>query len=195
MQFELTVDTSKFMRAVGRIPGAAKYARREICDQLGKRFIADFIRKAFAGRPRLKNRTGNLRRSFGHQIVERQDGTQVLVRSNSQYAALQEHGGTVTPKRSKWLTIPVGPALTAAGVARGPARSFDLSFRPTKSPATALLVNAKGVVYFVLKKSAKVPPRLKMRASWAPFIGANITKIGNGVVSKMVRALNAGRAR
>ena len=73
-------------------------------------------------RPRV--RAGILRRSI-RGMVEVENSTTVLSLSAGKdgtvaerYAALQEYGGTVTPKRGRYLAIPFGAALTGAGVPR-----------------------------------------------------------------------------
>jgi hypothetical protein len=103
-------------------------------------------------------RTGRLRSSI--KAVSRGSGleSEVVLSANTPYAALQENGGRIRPVRRKWLTIPTGPALTAAGVAIGSARMFPgLRFRPFDHDHAAL-VDADGVVFFWLKKQIDVPP-------------------------------------
>jgi len=71
-----------------------------------------------------KARTGHLRKSISAAVVE-EGGKIVLVgRSTAPYAAMQEYGGIQRPKNAKYLRIPLGPTLTAAGVDRyaGPLR-------------------------------------------------------------------------
>jgi hypothetical protein len=74
----------------------------------------------------LDARTGTLRRSIFHRSYEEGQTHVVTVvgadTSMAKYARVQELGGTITPKRSRFLTIPIGEARTAKGVTRFTAR-------------------------------------------------------------------------
>lgn len=91
------------------------------------------------------------------------------------YAALQEYGGEVRPRNGRFLAIPVGPALTASGVARfRSARDVPgLRFIAIRGGAMGLLVKttegrrSRSTVYFVLVRRVKVPA--------TEFIGRAIT--------------------
>lgn len=74
---------------------------------------------------RMRVRTGMLRSSITGRAES--DGQNVIVtlsgggqgrRGPVPYAGVQEFGATIRPRRGKYLAIPVGPALTRAGVAR-----------------------------------------------------------------------------
>lgn len=87
------------------------------------------------------------------------------------YARIIEEGGTVVPKNGKFLAIPVGPALTSAGVARFPSPRDvpDLRFQPIRGGAMGLLVKdypgarggrgARSEVWYVLVRSVYIRPR------------------------------------
>jgi len=72
----------------------------------------------------LKRRTGTLSRSFRpYPIQESKDAiTAIVASSNVEYAPIQERGGTIYPRTSQFLTIPLDAMLTERGVARGSAR-------------------------------------------------------------------------
>ena len=87
---------------------------------------------------------------------------------------MQEFGRErLEPIKAKNLAIPVGPALTAAGVSRYKSPldvPVKLKWRPTKKPGVSLLVEATknlkggpsktaGRVWYVLKKWVKIPDR------------------------------------
>lgn len=79
-------------------------------------------------RERLAMRTGTLAKSPAFTVGKGEESDtfpQLTVRVGGRaggkelrYAALQEFGGTVRPVKGQFLAIPVGPALTAAGVPR-----------------------------------------------------------------------------
>src|SRR3990167_6310333 len=68
-------------------------------------------------------RSGRLRASIGASATEIANGAELRLRAGwgtgqVRYARIQEHGGTIVPRSGKFLAIPVGPALTGAGVSR-----------------------------------------------------------------------------
>ena len=98
----------------------------------------------------LSVRTGQLRRSMNHIIIPRgSKGVRlnVFVGGGVPYARIHEKGGTIRPKKSKYLAIPVGQQLTGAGVSKGgPRQSADpLMFILSKLTKKKLLVAAKQV--------------------------------------------------
>lgn len=150
-------------------------------DPAMRRYLRGFAQgtmaKRIAGRPGLINRTGALRRSFGTAVtgegsIESWVGT---VYTTSPYARIQEFGGTVTPKKSQFLTIPLAGARTGAGATRGGARSFPNTFFAKSRAGNLLMFQKQGkkiVPLFVLKKSVSIPPRLGMMSAWAQDVDA-----------------------
>lgn len=70
-------------------------------------------------------RTGNLARAITFQVTPLPDGVTGSVWPDPDkvpYGDIQEEGGTVIPKNSKFLAIPLDAMLTGNGVARGTAR-------------------------------------------------------------------------
>lgn len=122
----------------------------------------------------LRVRTGILRNSITTEGPTAQ-GQQLEGRAGlltdgpaSKYGHFLIHGGTITPKRGKYLAIPIGPALTGSGAARfpgGPRTVDGLVFIPrTRAGNTILaLVSGRGksrriTPYFVLKRSVTIRP-------------------------------------
>jgi len=125
----------------------------------------------------LHRRTGNLARSMGYRIDRDGDGIPqstigsgaTLKTARMVYANIHEVGGVITPKRAKWLTIPLAAAQTPAGVARFSAREakgmFDKTFFRTSQAGNLILFGTKGdevIPLFVLKKSVTIPARRYM---------------------------------
>lgn len=78
---------------------------------------------------KLKKRTGNLSRAIFYRVEGSPTSREILVRagvdlSKAVYGRIHEHGGVIRPKRSKFLTIPVGQNVTPNGVVRVNAREF-----------------------------------------------------------------------
>lgn len=126
-------------------------------------------------------RTGRLRASITGSVVVKAGEWAISLRAGGnesgkgsvKYARLQEKGGTVRPTKSKFLAIPVGPALTAAGVSRyaSPRDVPGLVVAQTRGGQLVLLMGARGKVggkgrtvkagevYFLLRRQVHVPGR------------------------------------
>lgn len=89
------------------------------------------------------------------------------------YAAIHEHGGTIYPKRGRFLAIPMGPALKggkSGGAGMWPRDIPDLKFVPIKGGAQGMLVKRMGkgksaswVPWFHLVRSVRMPRRPYLR--------------------------------
>ena len=135
--------------------------------------------KGSQGGARLHNRTGALRRSV--RIRKVRGGVRMAVGGkDAPHAVTQELGGVIRPRRKKYLTIPLANAKAGSGALSGKYRirkrgaGFETDAGPTfifKSKAGNLIVavrrkNRKGFdarrdSLYVLKRSVKIPPRLK----------------------------------
>ena len=92
-----------------------------------------------------KVRSGRLRSSIVSEVRKGAKGPEMALKAGSgqgvRYAAQREYGGTITPVRSRYLTIPLDAALTGAGVARYPsARSVPGLFLIRSLAGNLLLV-------------------------------------------------------
>lgn len=124
-------------------------------------------------------RSGALRRSFGFTVENDGDGSRVVMFSGgSGYSRIQEFGGTITPKRRRFLTVPLPPALTPAGVLKGGARLVHrgdgyytadgkrtVLFTSKRGNAIIASISGRGrsrtlTPLYVLKSSVRLRPRL-----------------------------------
>jgi len=85
----------------------------------------------------------------------------------SRIARVQEFGATITPKRAKYLTVPLPAALNENGTPKKQkARDWKNTF-VAKSKAGNLIIFQKrgsGIVpLYVLKNSVTIPPRLGLK--------------------------------
>lgn len=200
MSASIKINKGAWDRMLKKSPG---YVRQELRRAIGKvgLILGGQMSRRVRGRPGLKNRTGNLKRSYVSTVTEIKGGAQLLVGFGAKYAQLQERGGIVRPVKKKWLAIPVGPALTAAGVPRypGPRSVKGLEFRPV-SPTLALLVmpstkeGAESVIWYVLKKQVVVPPRLGFFATFREFFKPNgqASRIIKAEAKRIAGAINNG---
>lgn len=121
--------------------------------------------KDLIGGPVLKVRSGVARESV-HAIPAQVDaqGVSGQVGTNVPYLYFQYTGGTIRPRNARNLAIPIGNALTPAGVPRyaTPRQIPDLIFIPrTRAGNTILALRKPGGgidPLFVLKKQVTIPP-------------------------------------
>lgn len=128
-----TYDPERFAQAMAAAPKTLYKRLRKELDP----FTFWFATKHFPRymNQRLRRRTGALAKSFGRSVTGNTfDNTRWNIYSTSPYAPYQQMGAdAITPKSSKYLTIPLSGALTQTGRKRGSARSFENTFvRRTK---------------------------------------------------------------
>lgn len=118
--------------------------------------------------------TGTLRRSIVVDTTELETRNAIKVGSNLVYAPIHEFGGTITPKRVKYLPVPFpGMAKRAKQIraaAGGSLRGANLDL--VKSKRGNLLLVEKNedrsfTPVFILKKSVRIPARPYMRPAFA----------------------------
>jgi len=149
-----------------------KSAGKELVATIRKRLYAAALMAEAEGKRNatttIHARTGRLRASIAARLEPGpNDALDLKLRAGGgnsgpdvPYAAIHEYGGIIRPVRRKWLAIPLPIARTAAGVSRYqtprdvPGLRFMLSKR-----GNALLVDKKGVPWYVLKKSVSIPKR------------------------------------
>lgn len=152
----------------------------DILQRTGQRFVAQMQREHLSGPTgptSLSVRTGALRRSLTQTVTAQGDGAALDVSVGSftaAYARIHEYGGIIRPIRSKYLAIPIGKALTRAGVARFSPRNFpgELHFiRSRKGNKLLVQFIGKGKrrrmePMFVLKESVTIPARMNFRRTF-----------------------------
>lgn len=115
--------TQTLARVISRIEAIkAETINRDIAAEL-EETGAEAIATAgdYLSGPRLKARTGNLRRSLNHKVATRGVAVDLTLRAGGgtqdvRYAAIHEFGGTI--EGNPWLWIPKGAALKASGESR-----------------------------------------------------------------------------
>ena len=123
---------------------------------------------------RMRRRTGNLAGSVASDVQvktgELEIGLQAGGRRGSasqpvRYARIQEKGDTVRPKRGRFLAIPIGPALTAAGVPRfhSPRDVPDLVFVQSLRGQPLLVKQGTGEPWFLLRRKVTIKPKHYLR--------------------------------
>lgn len=147
-------------------------------------------------------------KSLGRRTGQAVRGWQVLKQGDNAYSIInnvphadQSVQRTIVPTKSKYLAIPVGPALTKAGVSRftGPRDSNAPKFRVARSTVssdTLVLIGKKRgnvrkeEIFFVLKKSVVIPPRTRGVLPYVKkkgfVIGERIARELTSVVDRLV---------
>jgi hypothetical protein len=151
----------------------------------GKGDLAKRLRKEFASialraqrqakllaASRLRRRTGRLINSIGGGVrTEGVDIIEAFASASTEYAASQELGATITPKRGRYLTIPLAASLTQAGVTRQSARTMPGLFVIRSKRGNLLLVrrSSNGGIepMFALVQRTVIKPKHYLRDGMA----------------------------
>jgi HK97 gp10 family phage protein len=105
-------------------------------------------------------RTRTLSRSVHIEITESSaEQATVEIGTNLEYAAIHEFGGTITPKSSKYLAIPVGNYIGS------PRNHADLKLRKTGA-GNLVMVDGNGAVQYVLKQSVTIQAKPYLRPAF-----------------------------
>lgn len=145
--------------------------RRYLTDSLTRAGLVGEGAARMAATTRLRVRTGRLRSSITHSVTDAGKGLELRLHAGGgrkpvAYAGIQEHGGTVRPRRGQYLTVPLPGALTAAGALRarfavpGGLRNVPGLFVIRSGAGNLLIVEKRGKKgirpLFVLKTSTTV---------------------------------------
>jgi hypothetical protein len=108
------------------------------------------------------------------------------------YAKIHETGGTITAKKSKYLTIPLPAALGPNGVPKKKsAKDWDSTFVAKSKKGNLIIFHKEGgrtVPLYVLKTSVKIPARLGLRETLEAGMGYFVEK-SMGSMLKEIRNL------
>lgn len=147
----------------------------------------------------IQTRSGALRRSFGFTVEGGGEESRVVMFSGGTgYSRIQELGGTITPKRRRFLTVPLPRALTPAGVLKGGARLVKRGdgYYTADGQRTVLFTSKRGnsiiasvsgsgrsrklTPLYVLRSSVRLRPRLgfvrTFRDKTEPFFQAELAR-------------------
>lgn len=157
-------QVDRVQAALRKLPQIMQPMIRNVFRKFGLAFRRVFVSKRLSGGSGLGRRSGQLARSFGSRVIETAGLIKLVVFTDSKYALIQEKGGTIVPKRSKYLAIPVGPAVSGK-VAKftSPRQVAGLQFMQNKAGNKFMgqVQGGKVVIFFVLKKSVTIKPRMK----------------------------------
>lgn len=169
---DLTIDQKQYQRLMTKLNSLKPQDRLSVVNKAMLHAVNLVERKLklnLTGQI-LNVRTGKLRQSIGSRVFFSDTGITGLVGSGVRtgkrmiYANIHETGGTIVPKRKKWLTIPLDAAKTRSGA---PRRAKALDWKDTfiiRTKSGQLLIVRKDgkkklTPLYVLKKSVKIPKR------------------------------------
>ena len=191
---EITIDQDRLQRALREHP-------EKLLPELKKRvtpYLTRWVRREMAGnrfvnfRPggtrgdRLHRRTGDLSRSFDVRTFGTSLDTLHWVTGSFgvKYANVHEHGATIHAKPGRALAVPIGEALTPAGVPRGRPADFPDLFMLRRGNKSPLLMQKRGdeiVPLFVLLKQVRIKPRLGFGKAFGKQMDVLAGKINEAV--------------
>tara|TARA_R100001230_G_C5630879_1_gene138571 strand:- start:145 stop:732 length:588 start_codon:yes stop_codon:yes gene_type:complete len=141
----------------------------------------------------LRVRTGRLRSSIQARVIPGRPVTGFELRAGGgsaqvSYARIHEYGGTIRPRNSKFLAIPVNDKLfTGTGASRYPSARrapFPLAYAQSRKGQPLLLHEVTGEVFYILKKMVKIEAR--------PYMRPAVDKI-NDEIQRQILPLIAGK--
>lgn len=174
-------DDNGLREAIRRHPQAMFGVMRTAIRNLLSVFHSKLGNRMRMGPPGLRVRTGDLLRSRppggGRIVGDSLASLTGFYTLSSKYARIQEYGGTIVPKRGRYLSIPLN--LTAGGVRRdysplqylaGPGGKLTF-LKPGKFPGTLLVMLRQGarrppLPLFLLAKRVQLVPRLGFFNTW-----------------------------
>lgn len=145
----------------------------------------------------LRTRTGALRRSLRHQVDDM--GSHMVLENfigggPVHYARIHEMGGTITPKKSQYLAIPLGPVQQGSGASRVTSPRNDGILVPMRLAGRLFLVRVVGKgararieFRWLLVRQVQMPARLGFIATWkeeAPKVMAGIKQDLTALLAK-----------
>lgn len=191
--FSMRAKVTGSKKRLDALPKRATKALRAAFKTVGRRFLGRLKTERLSGRPGLNKRTSELARSFQMEIGgDALADLYLKVYTRAKQARIQEKGGVVRPVNSKYLAIPIGGAVTPAGVAKGSPRDFKDTIVARSKAGNLIIFQKLGktksgkqrtrrfvragsdtaerssvIPLFLLKKEVTIPPRLGMAALWA----------------------------
>lgn len=128
-------------------------------------------------------KTRTLARSIHAEIVKSSPKyVEIAIGTNLEYASIQEFGGVVKPKQTKFLAIPV------SDVARQyvSPRNFPMELTFIPGPGGGVLVEGE-TIHYVLRRSVTIPAHPYLRPSMAENEDRAVSNVGQALKAQMDR--------
>ena len=137
--------------------------------------------KGYRGKPyrnALQRRNGDLVKSIRTSRIKelRGGGARGSTFTTSRYAPIHEFGGTIRPKRAKFLRVPLSSTLTPSGVAREENDIREVGGRWQTKDGRPTFIHKGGIfaegldgqpkLLYSLRRSVTIKPRLRWFDTW-----------------------------
>lgn len=170
MEFTLSFEGDTKLLKLGQIASRIDSEVIPIGMKKAVSFLEGYIKKNKLSGQVLKVRSGRLRSSITNRVFLSGKDLAGQVGTNVVYAKIHEIGGTLIPKNSRFLTVPLSAAKTPAGVTRFSARQVisnpsAYGYQGTFFRKHILFGKKTNRItpLFVLKSSVKIPRRSYMQ--------------------------------
>lgn len=131
-----------------------------------------------AGSENAPKRTRTLSRSIHIEtLVKQAKYVEIGIGTDLDYAAIQEFGGTITPKKGKFLAIP----LTSEARAIVSPRNFPEELTARFGGNGGVLVDSAGIAQYALVRSVTIPPHPYLRPALDEKIDDALVATGNAL--------------
>ena len=156
---------------------------------LQKGIIQKFYTAAPGSSVGLARRTGAAAKSWAYAIAQQGDVVVGTVYSAGVPYADMSEAKTITPKRAKWLAIPVGPALTRVGVPRypdGPEQASQALRMPPRKQSFRRTGRARAITNprYSKNEGQRDPLRFYKKNADTAFLIAKDGVTGTGITKK-----------
>lgn len=156
---------------------------------LHKGIVQKFYSSAPGASVGLARRTGAAAKSWAYAVAQSGDVIVGTVYSAGVPYANMSVSKTITPKRAKWLAIPVGPALTRSGVPRypdGPEQAAQALRMPPRKQAFRKAAKARAIANPRHSKNEgqRDPLRFYKKSADLAFLIAKDGVTGTGITKR-----------
>ena len=156
---------------------------------LHKGIVQKFYTAAPGASVGLARRTGAAAKSWAYAVAQSGDTIVGTVYSAGVSYANMSTAKTITPKKAKWLAIPVGPALTRAGVPRypdGPNQAAQALRMPPKKQPFRRSAKARAITNprYSKNEGQRDPLRFYKKSADTAFLIAKDGVTGTGITKK-----------
>jgi hypothetical protein len=165
MSLTIQIKDREVRDLLGKIKKAGPNGRK-IAAHAAARTTQDHFAKLAGSRHR-SAASHNFYSRAAKATVGRVSGEQVIVSIDALGIALRRYGGTVTPKRRKYLALPAEDNATA--INNSPRQVPDLHFRRNRDGNGGRLCDKQGRVFYWLVKKSKHDPDTSVLPTAADF--------------------------
>ena len=147
-----------FAKQIDKFAKQSKVLTVSILRRGAVRFRQRMLNENLAGRPGLNRRSGNLARSLTVWVDPQIKSPRLFAKIGGRmipYAAIQEYGGIITPKRARMLAIPLPPVCDSRGT--------PIFKSPRHQPGLFIIRSRRGNLLLVRRVGKRIEPQWVLR--------------------------------